>query len=73
MMPYLVPGTAIWIEDASVLRGLLEYSPKKMTLHETLQMYEKLRNKRTSKITNASTNSRHLTQMEHGPEQEAHE
>ncbi|KAF6219676.1 hypothetical protein HO133_004145 [Letharia lupina] len=51
MTPYLVPGTAIWIEGVSVLRGLLEYSPKKMTLHETLQMYEKLRNKRTSKIT----------------------
>jgi len=70
MTPYLAQGAAMGIEDSAILAGLLEKHPSTDTLHETLLAYEKMRLKRTAKVTWASVDSRNFTQIPDGPEQE---
>lgn len=71
MTPYLAQGAAMGIEDAAILGGIfsrVEYALPS-NLPQALQLYEKLRIKRTSAIAAASINSRQFTQMEDGVEQ----
>jgi salicylate hydroxylase len=71
MTPYLAQGAAMGIEDAAILGGILsraEYSSPS-TLPQALQLYEKLRIKRTATVAAASIDSRWFTQMEDGEEQ----
>jgi len=59
------------IEDAAILGGIfsrVEYTSTS-TLPQALQLYEKLRIKRTSVVATASIGSRWFTQMEDGEEQ----
>lgn len=59
------------IEDAAILGGILtrpEYSTPS-SLPQALQLYEKLRIKRTATVAAASIGSRWFTQMEDGEEQ----
>ena len=70
MTPYLAQGAAMGIEDSAVLGGLLSNYPRKETLHETLELYESLRLKRSAKVAAASISSRYFTQMDDGPAQE---
>ncbi|KAH8657397.1 hypothetical protein BGZ60DRAFT_434367 [Tricladium varicosporioides] len=69
MTPYLAQGAAMGIEDSAILAGLLQKYPSVDTLHETLQLYEKLRLERTITVASASNNSRFFTQLSDGPEQ----
>jgi salicylate hydroxylase len=71
MTPYLAQGAAMGIEDAAILGGILsraEYCTPS-TLPQALQLYEKLRLKRTGIVAAASINSRWFTQMGDGEEQ----
>ncbi|RFU30476.1 hypothetical protein B7463_g5881, partial [Scytalidium lignicola] len=71
MTPYLAQGAAMGIEDSGILGGVLEKYPSKDTLPQALKLYEKLRIKRTARVTAASVESRWYTQMVDGPEQRA--
>ena len=59
------------IEDSGILGGILTKYPSTETLPQALALYEKLRIKRTAKVTAASIESRHYTQMKDGPAQRA--
>jgi len=71
MTPYLAQGAAMGIEDAAILGGILSHRDYAMpsALPEALQLYEKLRIKRTATVAEASIGSRWFTQMEDGAEQ----
>ncbi|KAF2096043.1 FAD/NAD(P)-binding domain-containing protein [Rhizodiscina lignyota] len=71
MTPYLAQGSAMGIEDSAILGGVLARLPTPDTLPQALKLYEKLRVKRTAKVTAASIDSRWFTQMPDGPEQKA--
>ena len=71
MTPYLAQGAAMGIEDAAILGAIFsraEYTSPS-NLPQALQLYEKLRIKRTSVVATASIGSRWFTQMEDGEEQ----
>lgn len=71
MTPYLAQGAAMGIEDAAVLGGILsqpDYGTAE-TLPLALNLYEKLRIKRTAMVAEASISSRWFTQMNDGEEQ----
>lgn len=69
MTPYLAQGAAMGIEDAAILGGLLEKYPSKDMLGKTLQLYERVRIERASKVAHASIDSRYFTQMPDGEQQ----
>lgn len=71
MTPYLAQGAAMGIEDAAILGGILSHPEYRTTttLPQALQLYEKLRIKRTAIVNAASIDSRWFTQMEDGEEQ----
>jgi len=71
MTPYLAQGAAMGIEDAATLGGILSHRDyaTPSTLPQALQLYEKLRIKRTAVVAEASIGSRWFTQMEDGEEQ----
>jgi salicylate hydroxylase len=71
MTPYLAQGAAMGIEDGAILGGILA-SPQfntAATLPRALQLYEKLRVKRTARVAEASVDSRFFTQMPDGVNQ----
>ncbi|KAH8683828.1 hypothetical protein BGZ61DRAFT_495572 [Ilyonectria robusta] len=70
MTPYLAQGAAVGFEDAAVLGGVLEKCSFTKDLPAALQLYQRLRLKRSARVATASIESRWFTQMEDGPEQE---